>query len=124
MIDARKFQVKALLPPAARTATANGTGLDIKDFLGGGTVVLHSAAGGGTTPTMNVKLQDSADNSTFADVSGKTFTEVDDTAGGSLQEMEVDLDSLRRYIRLVVTIAGTSPSFACDAVLIARKDGN
>jgi hypothetical protein len=120
MINADEYEVKALLPPAARTATANGSSVDVKDYVGGGKVVLHSAAGGGTSPTMDVKLQDSADDSTFADVSGKVFTQV--VGAASLQSMEVDLDSLRRYIRLVVTIGGTSPTFTCDAALLAKKD--
>lgn len=52
-----------LFPTAARTATANGTGVDLQQYSGDVAVVLDSAAGTGTTPTLDVKLQDSADNS-------------------------------------------------------------
>ena len=120
MINAAEYDVLSLLPPAARTATANGSSIDIKDYLGGGKIILDSAAGGGTSPTMDVKVQDSADNSSFADVSGLTFAQV--VAAASLQSMAVDLDQLRRYVRLVVTIGGTSPTFTCSAVLLAKKD--
>lgn len=98
-----------LLATAARTATANGTGVDVTDYEGMAEVMLDSAAGTGTSPTQDVKLQDSADNSTFADITGATFTQVTTTA--SQQKISVDLSKARRYVRAVTTIGGTTPSF-------------
>src|SRR3989304_6036473 len=90
-----------ILPPAARTATANGGGVDLQGYVGSLKLILDSAAGTGTTPTMDVKIQDSADNTTFADVSGLTFTQV--VGAASLQSLGVDTRAVKRYIRAVST---------------------
>lgn len=110
----------SLLPPAARTATANGTSVDLKDYIGRAKVILHSALGTGTTPTLDVKLQESDDNSTFTDISGAAFTQVTDAAA-SLQALSLDLDKTKRYVRAVSTIGGTTPSFTGNCVLVGRK---
>jgi hypothetical protein len=69
---------------------------------------------------MDVKIQDSADNSTFADVSGYTLTQV--TTTDSLQSLSIDKRLVRRYVRAVFTIGGTSsPSFPCSAVIVPYK---
>lgn len=109
------------LVPARRTATGNGASLDLQNYEGDILAVMSSALGGGTTPTLDVKIQDSADDSTFADVTGKTFTQVTGAAGNGVQEMTLDPRALRRYIRMVATIAGTSPTFDCYGQFIGQK---
>lgn len=116
-----ELSITTLLPAADVTATGNGTGLDVSGYVGSPAIVFDSALGTGTTPTLDVKLQDSADNSTFADVSGKTFTQVTGAAGNGQQIMTFDTRSVRRYVRLVKTVTGTTPSFACAAALIGKK---
>jgi len=111
-----------LLPAADVTATGNGTGVDISGFVGTPEIIFDSGLGTGTTPTLDVKLQDSADNSTFADITGKVFTQVTGAAGNGQQTMSFDTRSTRRYIRLVKTVAGTTPSFPCSAALVGRKN--
>lgn len=108
-----------LFPTAARTATANGTGVDLQQYSGDVAVVLDSAAGTGTTPTLDVKLQDSADNSSFADITGATFTQVTGTA--SQQKIVVNKDGAQRYVRAVATIAGTTPSFTFSVNALGIK---
>ena len=49
-------------------AAANGTGVALAGYEGA-LAVLDVAAVGGTTPTVTYKLQESADNSTYNDVS-------------------------------------------------------
>lgn len=109
-----------LFPSAARTATANGTGVDLQQYSGDVAVILDSAAGTGTAPTLDVKLQDSDDNSTFADVSGATFTQVTNAAA-SQQKIVVNKDAARRYVRAVATIGGTSPSFTFSVNAVGVK---
>lgn len=111
--------VMSLIPPARHTATANQTGVDVRDYDGQLLIILESSAGGGTAPTMDVKIQDSADNSSFADVSGKVFTQV--AGSQSRQTMSLEANSVRRYIRAVKTIGGTSPTFDAACVAIGRK---
>jgi hypothetical protein len=98
-------------PTAARTATGNGAvAPDLRDIEGEIAILLDSAAGTGTTPTLDVKIQDSADGSTgWTDIAGATFTQV--VAVASQQKLVLNKDAVRRYIRIVHTIAGTTPSF-------------
>ena len=123
-----KTYLASLLPALARTATANGSGVDLQgsnDAEGEAVVILDcAAAGAGTTPTYNVKIQDSADNSTFADVTGATFTQVTSTA--SQQKLTINANDVQRYIRAVATIGGTSsPSFVASvSLLYSKKYGN
>lgn len=113
------LQLLNLFPTAARTATANGTGIDLNDYEGDVAIILDSAAGTGTTPTLDVKIQDSADNSTFADVSGATFTQLTTTAGR--EKIVINSNSTARYVRAVATIAGTSPSFTFSVNAVGIK---
>lgn len=100
-----------LLKAQSVTATANGTGVDIQGYVGIlVATAMISAATAGSSPTMDVKIQDSADNSSFSDVTGYTFTQV--TSTDSLQSLSIDTRAVRRYVRVVVTIGGTSsPAF-------------
>lgn len=109
-----------LFPTAARTSTANGTGADIKDYTGKVKVILDSAAGTGTAPTLDVKLQESDDNTTFTDITGATFTQVTGAAA-SLQSIGFEVDARKRYIRAVATIGGTTPSFTSSVNAIGMK---
>lgn len=103
----------------AITTTANGASQDGgAATTTGWRATLHVTAKSGTTPTLDVKLQDSADNSTFADVTGGAFTQR--TAAGSQILYSASGATLRRYVRLVYTVAGTSPSFTVAAA-VARQ---
>lgn len=114
--------VLELLAPAALTETTEGTGVDVSAYEGIAAAVLHSAAGTGTTPTMNVKLQTCATvDGTYADISGATFTEVDDTEGGSIQIISFNVAAAKAFVRAVATIAGTTPSFTCSAAFVGVK---
>lgn len=99
----------SLIAAQAIAATANGTGVDIKDYVGTMQLLLDAGTATGTTPTLDVKIQDSDDNSTFADVTGKAFTQV--TTVASRQQMVIDTNAVRRYIRAVSTLTGTTPVY-------------
>lgn len=121
MNSLNRAQVAVLAPPASRTATLNGTALDVEKYEGVGKAVLHSAAASaGTTPTLNAKLQDSADGSTgWADIPGATFAQVTDAAA-ALEGIHVDLSAAKKYIRVVGTIAGASAAFTYGVTLLAH----
>ena len=101
------------------TANADGVGVDLQGYQGALKVILNSGAGGGTSPTLDIKIQDSADNSVFADVSGKVFTQV--TGVASIQSLAIDTRAVRRYIRTVLTITGTSPTFGLAITAVGQK---
>ena len=105
---------------AARTSTVTATGVDVRGYKGGLVVQQLVGVVSGTTPTLDGKLQQSSDNSTWSDISGATFTQV--TATDSFQKIGVDVRLTGGYIRYVGTIAGTTPSFTMGIVLLGQKE--
>jgi hypothetical protein len=83
----------------ANTAAATGSGVDLKDYEGPVLIVQNHGTG---TGTLDGKIQDSADNSSFADVSGLTFTQSTTTA--DIQSLVVQSKQVRRYIKYVGTV--------------------
>jgi len=110
----------AVLACAKITATANGAGIDISAFAGDIKVTLDSSAGTGTTPTLDCKLEHSDDNSTFVAVVGGAFTQVTD-AGPSYETLTLNADGLKKYIRGVDTITGTTPEFSRSLSFVGEK---
>jgi hypothetical protein len=70
----------------------------------GWTAHLHVIAVTGAPTSYIVKLQDSADNSAWADVSGGSFSSF--TAAGSQRLRGAVGATLRRYVRYVATVVG------------------
>jgi hypothetical protein len=92
------------------TAATNGTGIDTTasaDF--GGQAYLQVFSFTGTDAT--VKIQDSADNLTFADVTGLAFTQI--TAGPTSERIAIaNTATIRRYVRAVTVTTGGFSSLA------------
>ena len=87
----------------ANTAAATGSGVDLRDYEGPVLIVQNH---GTSTGTLDGKIQDSADNSSFADVAGLTFAQSTTTA--DIQALVVQSKQVRRYIKYVGTV-GTGP---------------
>lgn len=118
------LQTIALIPMSDITAGADGTGVDLQDFVGEAAFFVAAKNVAGTNPTLDVKLQDSADNSSFADVTGLTFTQVTaaNTKASVFHRLNVNVDGLRRYVRAVTAIGGTSsPQFLVAAYGLGVK---
>ncbi|MEV7389627.1 hypothetical protein [Streptomyces sp. NPDC091215] len=118
-----------LLTAGQRTDTAatNGTGVDFGvgsyplfngQALFGAQAYLQVFAFTGTDIT--IKVQDSADNVSFADVTGMTFTAVT-SAPGVQRIATASNQTVREYLRAVTTTSGgfTTCTFA---VAVARND--
>jgi hypothetical protein len=113
------------VPAASAAGTVNGTGID-RLGLGSAPGMALSAdlvaetgatTGGPTSFTVDAKIQDSADNSSFADyvppgaASAAAITTI--TVANTLARKRVDLSGARRYIRVVTVVAfvgGASPT--------------
>jgi hypothetical protein len=106
------------------TVATNGTGVDFGlgspplfngQGLFGAQCYLQVFAFTGTDVT--IKVQDSADNATFADVAGMTFTAVT-TGPGTQRIATASGATIRRYLRAVTTTTGgfTSCTFAVTAI--------
>lgn len=109
----------ALAAPATLTASNNATGVDISRFGGLAKAILNStAAGDAAGETADVKLQHSADNATgWADVPNAAFAQVTNAAA-SHQEILVQTDRCKKFVRVVTTMAGASPSVTRGVTLV------
>lgn len=106
--------------PSARTASANSAFFDVRDYEGDLVFILHTGTVSGTTPTMDAVVgHNSTGTGGTSPLSGTTATQV--TASTNFQTFKVPAGSCDGYVRMELTIAGTSPSFTCCAIMIGRK---
>lgn len=110
-----------LLPAQQATSTVTqATAVDLSSFIGQLKIILDAgAASAGTSPTLNVTIEDSADGTNdFQTVA--TFAEVSDAA--SLQSIGLETRNVRKYIRAKATIAGTdTPTFIFAVHAVGQK---
>lgn len=105
-----------VFPSTARTATATSGGIDSWNLYGRArsmVALLSVGAASGTTPTLDVRFQDSADATTWADLVGGAFAQV---SAAGFQELE--LKGYRQHVRAIATAGGTSPSFTFSLTVI------
>ena len=115
-----KLTVVAGKATGAVTSTATSSAIDLLEYDGDVLLILDSAAGTGTSPTLDVKITNSdASGGTYTDLSGAAFTQVVDAA--SMQTLVINKDSAERFIKIVQTISGSSPSFTFSVNLIGVK---
>lgn len=110
-----------LLTAGVRTDTAatNGASIDtLASAAFGFQAYLHVMAFAGTDAT--VKLQDSADNSTFADLASGGFTQITSGTPGWQRIAVGGTATVRRYIR-AITVTGTSFSNLQFAVVVVKN---
>jgi len=113
--------ISEVIPAQAATATVTGASVDIKDYHGKAKFILLTSIGGGTTPTLDVKLQESSTGSgSWTDISGATFTQVTDSANAT-EAIGLVVDDVKQFIRAVGTITGTSPTFSFGVVMVGAK---
>lgn len=108
----------SLRPQAITVATVNGAEADKEDFSTA-LVQCDVAALGGTSPTLNVKVQEAATSGgTFADVTGAAFTQFTTARSNGMYVGSLSLRPRQNFLRLVATGAGTGPTgnFACSFV--------
>jgi hypothetical protein len=117
--------VQAIVVPAAKTSNFTSAAIDLLDYEGIATVRLQSAKGSGHADnTLDVKVTHSdTSGGTYTDVAGATFAQVLGTGGtDSCQEIAIDVSTVvKRYIKLVSTIAGTTPSFVMALSVAGMK---
>ena len=109
-----EFAAATSLAPAARTATANGTGVDLAGYRSA--AVLFNV-GTITDGTHTPKLQESDDNSSFSDV-GASDQSGTLAALASSTNQEVSYIGSKRYIRAVSTVSGATTGGVYAAVVV------
>lgn len=102
------------------SANANGAAIDLQPFNGAVKVTLAAAYSTGTSATLDVRLEESADNANWANAN-VSFTQVGNAAN-SVQSAYYDTRAHARYLRAVATIGGSStPAFAASVVAVGAK---
>lgn len=95
-----------VLPLATVTATGTGSATNHGSATsGGGAGTVQVTAVDGTSPTADVKIRHSADDSTYADLI--TFTQ----ATARTAERKTVSGTVNQYLKVSYTIGGTSPDF-------------
>ncbi len=102
--------------PVAATTTDSGSAVDLGEGDGRCFAIQQIGAISGSGAILTGKIQESADNSTFTDISGATFTAV--TTASNLQV--ISFERTRRYVRHHRTVAGSTPSLVLG-VLIGQQ---
>lgn len=129
------FATAVGLAPAAVTTNGNGTGIDRLHYSHLLAVANTTYTSG--TGTLDIKIQDSADNSTgWADLtptylfdsnaSGITTAAFSQISTDGVIKLDVDLGAAKRYIRFVKIASDTgSPSFVVGVVaLLGNKEAS
>lgn len=107
--------VRAVEADAYTATTSNGVGIDLQGRRGA--LFILNAGTMGTNATIDAYLQDSSNNSTWTNVTGASFTQIDEAASGtdSAGEALVYSSGANRYVRAVLVVA-TATS---DAAIVA-----
>tara|TARA_B100001778_G_C18578530_1_gene626241 strand:+ start:593 stop:976 length:384 start_codon:yes stop_codon:yes gene_type:complete len=115
-----KVTVFAGVATAAKTSTATSSAIDLLEYDGDVLLILDSAAGTGSSPTLDIKLTEcDTTGGTYTDLSGATFTQV--TGSASMQTLVINKDSAERFVKIVSTIGGSTPSFTFSINAVALK---
>jgi hypothetical protein len=106
--------ISQLLKPAVQAAgTSTSAAFDMRNVDGSCVVTLDAdAAGAGTNPTLDVKIQDcDTSGGTYVDVAGLAFAQITTVAG--VKDLVVETRQVRSFIKVVSVVGGTSsPTFA------------
>lgn len=123
--------IEALFAVGSKTATANGTGVDISGWANNPVVLLDSTSGDDADATLNLTIQHRADSTDdWANVpaaalydpdtgDADTFDQVTNAAA-SMQTLALKRELLKAEVRAVLTIAGATPVFVCGVYIIGQ----
>jgi hypothetical protein len=106
------------IDPASITATTNGSGVDLRDYDGAMIVFQAGTADTGNgDETYTPSVEESDDNSSFSAVAASDLegSFVNMTAN-SVQR--VGYKGAKRYVRVVLTLGGTTPSIDASALVV------
>ena len=115
--------VLAAITPDAYTTTPTGSAIDLAPYAGSMHFILASKAAS-AADTLDGKLTEcDTSGGTYTDVTGGAFTQVTDASTGAtlLQTLTIPKSKLKRFVKAVGTIAGSSVSIPCVMLFIARN---
>ena len=115
----KAVSVVKLAASATVTATGNGSAVDLQGFDGDLKLVLNASATGGAGQTLDVKVQHSANGTTGWADTGVAFAQVTNAAA-AFEVLSANAEQFHRYIRVVDTMAGTTPTVTRGVALVGR----
>lgn len=107
------YREQTFLTSAARTASANSSSYDFSDQKEVA-IFLSCTAASGTTPTLTVYIDTSADGTNWSEY-GTTFDVLTTTGNAA-----VGIEKFGKYVRIRCVIAGTNPSFTFSVIGIGK----
>lgn len=114
----RPMMADYALSHTARTASTTSGPVAAAGVGQSALLMISCTAASGTTPTLDASLEESADNSSWTAVTGSSITQL--TAAGN----RVAVGNIsKNYVRVTVTIGGTTPSFTFSAVVALLPAG-
>lgn len=115
----KNISTLAIRASASITASEAGTtAVDVREFQGQGKLVLDSSAVNAGTSTVKVQHSESGTGD-WSDVTGGAFAAVGTAV--SHQELDVNIDQLKRYLRVVNTLAGGANAQAYSVQLMGKR---
>lgn len=121
MYQLTSLAIAALAVSARIQANTNGAAVDLSDYTGNALFVLNASAPEGAAQTLDVKLQTSADGSTGWVDAGISFAQVTTAGGASHQQVMASTDGLKKFVRVVGTVGGSTPAITFGVEIIAKK---
>ena len=114
---------------SGRTSVADSSAIDLQGYEGVGELeLLAELASAGTSPTLDVKLQNcdtsggSYEDITTAQGGPIAFSTVTDAANGGLQVVGLNFSALKRFVKVIPALGGTNtPTFTFGVNLRGRK---
>jgi hypothetical protein len=102
-------------------ATDIGAAVDISDMTGVCRFLLNSSVMEGAAQTSDVKLQHSdTAGGTYTDA-GISFAQITTAGGASFQDKLASVDGLKKFVKVVNTLGGTSPAVTFALTVIGKK---
>ncbi|MFF0867635.1 Bbp16 family capsid cement protein [Nonomuraea sp. NPDC003560] len=114
------ISVAVSLPAAARTATANGTGVDLNGYNAAAVVITSGTVTDGSVYTFEV--QESDDNATFTAVADADLIGTEPTLSSADDNVvrEVGYKGNKRYIRVALTTVTGATTGGLFAAIVVR----
>jgi protein-disulfide isomerase len=119
MYQLTSLLILALAAAQRITASTPSAGVDISNVAGNAYLVLNASATEGATQTADFKLQHcDTQGGTYTDT-GITFTQVTNAAP-SMQKVLANTDGLKKFVRVMPTLGGTSPAVTYSLQVIGK----
>ena len=115
----RATTLLSLIPNDVTASTKTGSAVDLQDLEGDMECILDAEAGGGSVTYAVTLTESDTSGGSYSDVDGGAFTATAaDTA--SVQKLTVNTDEMKRFIKVVVTVAGGSGTGAVSVSALAQ----